>query len=113
MRLSLRLPLVLSLIALTGSAMAESGEAGWLRYAPLPNAQQYRDIPSKIIVGGKSPIESSAARELQRGLSSMLGRSFTIEPATGPAAPENAIVLASTKDTSQSGITAEQYRIQY
>ncbi len=113
MRLSLRLPLVLSVIALTGSAIAENGEAGWLRYALIPNAQQYRDIPSKIIVRGQSPIESSAARELQKGLSSMLGRSFTIEVATRPAVPENAIVLASTKDASQSGITAEQYRIQY
>lgn len=56
------------------TARAEDGSVAWLRYAPIPKAAQYRDVPSRIVVAG----DSAAAAELQRGLSSMLGRPFTV-----------------------------------
>lgn len=59
-------------------AHAEDGSAAWLRYAPVKNAAQYRTLPSRIAVTGDTPAEQTAAKELQRGLSSMLGRDFTV-----------------------------------
>jgi alpha-glucuronidase len=47
---------------------AEDGSAAWLRYAPVSNVKEYQDLPSRILVLGKSPIERSAASELERGL---------------------------------------------
>jgi alpha-glucuronidase len=62
------------------SAQAEDGSQGWLRYAPLSNdaAARYAGLPNKIVVLGNSPIDRVAANELQRGLASMLGRTFTV-----------------------------------
>jgi alpha-glucuronidase len=68
--------LALSTIATRG----EDGSQGWLRYAPLTRtaAASYASLPSQIVVPGNSPTDQAAAQELQRGLSSMLGRPFTI-----------------------------------
>ena len=57
---------------------AEDGSQGWLRYAPIANPALYRLLPSDILVLGNTPTDQAAANELQRGLSSMLGRRFTI-----------------------------------
>ena len=59
---------------------AETGAEGWLRYAPISNAStahQYDALPNRIVVLGNTPTDRAAATELQRGLTSMLGRSFT------------------------------------
>jgi alpha-glucuronidase len=68
--------LVLSTIATRG----EDGSQGWLRYASLTRtaAASYASLPSQIVIPGNSPTDQAAAQELQRGLSSMLGRPFTI-----------------------------------
>jgi alpha-glucuronidase len=58
---------------------AENGSAAWLRYAPLANPAMYKDLPSRIVVIPSGASMETAAQELQRGLSSMLGRNFTIE----------------------------------
>jgi alpha-glucuronidase len=58
-------------------ARAEDGSAAWLRYAPVSNAASYH-LPNQILIRSDSPTEQTAAAELQRGLSSMLGRRFTI-----------------------------------
>lgn len=115
MRLSLRFSLVLFLAVSAGSAIAENGEAGWLRYTPISDAQQYRGIPSKIVVLEQSPIARSAGQELKTGLSSMLGRSFTIEFANrlAPNEEQDAIVIGSAKAMGQGAVAGEQYRIQY
>jgi alpha-glucuronidase len=77
MRLSRHLgPLILS--ALAALARAETGAEGWLRYAPITNTTIYANLPSKIVVPGNTPTDQAAANELQRGLTSMLGRPFTI-----------------------------------
>ena len=60
---------------------AEDGSAAWLRYAPIPHAARYANVPSHIIVAGESASEKAAGAELQRGLSSMLGRPFTVDAA--------------------------------
>ena len=61
-------------------AHGETGEEGWLRYAPLSQsaAQQYRNVPHLIVSSGQSPVARSAASELARGLHSMLGTSVQV-----------------------------------
>ena len=63
-------------------AQAETGADGWLRYARIGDAavmHRYDALPGTIVVLGDTAIDRSAASELQRGLSLMLGRRFTIE----------------------------------
>ena len=66
-------------VALGGSARAEDGSAAWLRYAPIPNPAIYREVPSRIVLIADDPVARTAAAELKRGLTSMLGRSFSVE----------------------------------
>ena len=76
-------------------AQAETGAEGWLRYAPLNKtaAANYATLPSKIVVLGNTPTDQAAANELQRGLTSMLGRPFTISHQT--EGNTNAILLTN------------------
>ena len=69
-------------IAATLCTHAEDGSQGWLRYAPVADTARYASLPSQIVVLGKTQTEQAAASELQRGLSSMLGRQFTISHET-------------------------------
>jgi alpha-glucuronidase len=88
-----------SLLLLAGLAViyahAETGAAGWLRYAPLTNtaAAGYATLPSQIVVLGNTTTDQVAANELQRGLTSMLGRTFTVSRQTGDDA--SAIVITN------------------
>jgi len=68
------------LIAATpiASTYAENGSQAWLRYAPIAHSEQYRSLPSNIVLLGDTATEKAAARELQQGLTSMLGRSFNL-----------------------------------
>ncbi len=71
--------LLLGAVLLPTFAKAEDGSAAWLRYAPLPDPGMYRDLPSSITIDRPAdPIVQSAANELAHGLSSMLGRPFTV-----------------------------------
>jgi alpha-glucuronidase len=72
--------LALSFFSTVPGIQAETGEDGWLRYAPLPAqaTQQYKTIPHRIVVPSQSAIAHSAANELSRGLHSMLGESVPI-----------------------------------
>ena len=82
-------------------ARAEDGAAAWLR---------------------DTPADRAAASELQRGLSSMLGRKFVIEPldsSHSPGETEDAIILGSisnlnrlfTIDQNGAPLSGEQYRV--
>ncbi len=105
------------------AARAEDGAAAWLRYAPLSDSALYSNIPSTIIALGDTPADRAAAGELQRGLSSMLGRRFAIEPLGSLDRNLNprkdAILLASisnlnrlfTVDQNGAPLSGEQYRI--
>jgi len=68
------------LLAIATFAQAETGAEGWLRYAPLAKAEvtRYATLPNQIVVLGNTATDQAAANELQRGLTSMLGRTFTI-----------------------------------
>jgi alpha-glucuronidase len=68
--------LVAALAAPSAAAFAESGAAGWLRYAPVRDAAQYRSIPDNVVALDHSLVIQSAAREAVRGLSRMLHRSI-------------------------------------
>jgi alpha-glucuronidase len=86
--------LVLGLWFGTSGVRAETGEAGWLRYAPLSTqvAQQYK-LPSHIVSTGESAVSHSAANELARGLHSMLGQNF---PISSTLPQEDAFVVGTT-----------------
>src|SRR5580704_12516409 len=85
--------LALSVLSMAPWAHAETGEEGWLRYAPLPAqlAQQYK-LPQGIVVTNQSAVVHSAASELARGLHAMLGKNLQIV-STLPA--EDAFILGS------------------
>ncbi len=108
--------LIFALAATTPRAHAEDGSAAWLRYAPIIHPAQYRNVPSTIVVMGDTPSDRAAAGELQRGLSSMLGRKFTIGPSDNS---DEAIIVGSISElhhlfiVDQNGapISGEQYRI--
>jgi alpha-glucuronidase len=68
----LRLLLIVALAAQVAGAFAEDGAAGWLRYAPVQNAQPYSSLPAAVVPLDHSPVVKSAADELSRGLSKML-----------------------------------------
>ncbi len=78
-------------------ARAETGQAAWLRYAPLDakEAAQYSLIPRKVVHLGDSPILDSAQQELIRGLHSMLSVKF--ESADSPFSHNPFIILATLK----------------
>ena len=92
----------LAVIVLSATvAAAEDGSAAWLRYAPV-NPARYGDLPTRIVVTGSSAEERAAGEELRRGLSSMLGRVFTVSTDRAEAR-QGAIVIgpvASTPATS-------------
>ena len=92
MRPSRTVGLLFLLIAAPLCIQAETGAEGWLRYAPIPDPTRYASLPSRIVVPGNTPTDKAAASELQRGLSSLLGRSFTISEETDSS---NAIILTN------------------
>jgi alpha-glucuronidase len=71
----------LLLLIVTTFARAETGAEGWLRYAPLTDQgaiHRYDALPNRIVVLGDTPTDRVAAHELEHGLTSMLGRPFTV-----------------------------------
>jgi len=73
---------------------ADSGEAAWLRYAPLDPqaARQYSALPAVVVKLGDSPVLDSAQAELLRGIRGMLGRTLREEK---QLPQEPAILLAT------------------
>ncbi|KPI35259.1 Alpha-glucuronidase A [Cyphellophora attinorum] len=70
----MRAALLLLLISL---AAAENGIDAWLRYAPIPEANSFKDfVPSTIVVLNDSQISPvyTAGQELQQGINSILGQ---------------------------------------
>ena len=81
------------------TAVSETGAEGWLRYARISDPtglHRYDMLPSRIVVLGHGLIGQTAAMELQRGLQSMLGRTFRVEHRNGGDADvEDAIVIGN------------------
>src|SRR5579864_443872 len=102
-------------------ASAEDGSAAWLRYAPIPSPGMYESLPSRIFVYGDSATDHAAGVELQRGLTSLLGRPFTLqEEKSRPETPSsNAIVVQSfewkprPRDIFVDPINSEGYSISW
>jgi len=67
--------LLLLLLIFASPADAEDGYDLWLRYRPIEQSlrEQYSRFASSIVIETSSPTIKSAADELQRGLSGMLG----------------------------------------
>jgi alpha-glucuronidase len=93
MRSHRHLGLLIALTLTSLIAQAETGSQAWLRYAPIPNKAAYATLPNKIVVLGNTPTDQAAANELQHGLTSMLGRPFTISHKTEDNT--SALVLAN------------------
>ncbi len=91
--------LALSLLSVAPGLRAETGAEGWLRYAPLPPqlAQQFK-LPRCIVTAGKSTVALTAARELARGLHSMLGRDLQVCSTTSG---EDAFLLGTPLEIRQ------------
>jgi alpha-glucuronidase len=88
------------LLFATLTARAEDGSQAWLRYAPITDTARYATLPNKIVVPGNTPTDQAAATELQHGLSSMLGRPFTITHETSDNT--SAILLANLATLSKA-----------
>ena len=104
------------------SLRAEDGSAAWLRYAPIPNTALYASLPSRILIVGSSPSSQVAAAELKRGLSSMLGRQFTVDlAAKSTRRDDDAIVIGTFDDLQRSSaigrdsqpVRGEAFRISF
>ena len=70
---------LISLFALPQTFLhGETGEAAWLRYAPLDQraAKNYELLPSDVLVIGDSAVIRSAQQELIRGVHGMLDRTL-------------------------------------
>jgi alpha-glucuronidase len=98
--------LILLASAASLAAHAETGADGWLRYAPISNVavvHRYDALPSRIVVLGDTEIDRAAVAELQRGLGSMLGRTFTISHSPGQLPDgSDAIVIGSIAGLKRS-----------
>jgi len=108
--------------AACGVGRAETGAEAWLRYAPVANPGMYKALPSRIVTLGDSPASQGAAKELQRGLSSMLGRPFTVQRVAANYVPTGSDIVVGATSESQSNSGAdrshdspvgEQFRIAY
>jgi alpha-glucuronidase len=88
----LALTLLCGLALASAGARAEDGYDLWLRYHPLANAAQVRGSASELIVAGDSPTLQAARKELQRGLSGLLGAA---PPSSANVTRDGAIVLGA------------------
>src|SRR5277367_317043 len=84
---------------LSGSAPAETGEAAWLRYAPITDAsalKQYTSLPATVTSLDHSVVAMSAENELARGIGSMLGKNLPAK--SGRLPDESAFVLGTVTE---------------
>ncbi len=94
--------LTLLLLIASAGLRAETGEAAWLRYAPISLEDGARRharaaLPAVVATVGDSELVATAGREIERGVRGMLGRTLRVERGI-PA--ESAIVLSvASKDT--------------
>jgi alpha-glucuronidase len=96
------LSLVVSLLAVTSVARAESGYDAWLRYERLDEKilkEQYTDFPAIVISLGDSEIIGTARDELVRGVRGMVGHTLRIE---SKLPKETAIVLATFQQAKKA-----------
>ena len=91
--------IALFLLSVVGCAFAETGESGWLRYAPIQDAdalKRYASLPTVVVSLDHSIVAKSAEAELIRGVQGMLGRPLHIEANDVPHA--DAFVLGTATE---------------
>jgi len=96
LKLRLRFFWVAILLLVPCSALAEAGEAAWLRYTPITGAnapEQFSSLPTDVVSLDHSVVAMSAQTELARGVDSMLGKKLRTEASRLP--DENAFVLGT------------------
>ena len=79
-------------------SVAETGAAGWLRYAPIEDASvkaQYSKLPGSVVSLDDSVLTRSAQSEMVRGIEGMLDRKLRVE-STLPA--DGAFVLGTVTE---------------
>ncbi|GAC1414760.1 MAG: hypothetical protein NVSMB62_01190 [Acidobacteriaceae bacterium] len=109
--------LSVALVALVPDSIArsEDGHEAWLRYAHVESSPQYRSLPTTIVVIGTTPVEKVAGQELQKGLSAMLGRGFTLAVRDHLANEEHEpVILVGSNESLRRlnlGVSGEGYRI--
>ena len=88
--------ILIAAVLCPAAAHAETGAAGWLRYAPVPAATRatYASLPGTIVLLGDSPVLRSARDELIRGVAGLLARQLTV---SSTAATVDAIVLGEVE----------------
>jgi alpha-glucuronidase len=87
-----------------GLAAAEDGLNAWLRYAPIPNAEQYHDsIPSSVHALNSSEVSPvyTAGEELRHGISSMFGSDCEVQHEAGDGSAD--LIVGTVDAYSQSG----------
>jgi alpha-glucuronidase len=82
----------LALIA-AAALRADTGEAAWLAYKPLPVPAT---LPAVVVLAGSSPVELTARDELIRGIRDMFGRTERIEQRIPSS--ESSIVLGTVAE---------------
>lgn len=113
---ALQLPFVgLLCMALAGPARAADGYQLWLGYRQVARPQAY-DVSAIVRDPATGPTEKAAAAELQRGLTSLLGRKipFVATPGAGAlvlGTPSTSPAIAALH-LSLSSLGREGYRIQ-
>jgi alpha-glucuronidase len=88
-----------SLVFAACTSRGETGEAAWLRYAPIPNSvalPQYASLPGRIVSFDHSEVAMSAQSELVRGIGGMLGKQLRVETVLVPN--QNAFVLGTVTE---------------
>ncbi|KAF2229567.1 glycoside hydrolase family 67 protein [Viridothelium virens] len=90
--------------ALFGLVAAENGLNAWLRYAPIPNAQNYSaSLPSSIVSLNStetSPVYT-AGTELQNGIQGIFGKRLSISHANGTTS--SSIVVGTVDEYAKTG----------
>lgn len=79
--------LLCSLLVAALRMHGETGEAAWLRYAPIEDANVahiYEGLPAAVVTLDSVPPAATAQSELLRGVHDMLGRTMRIEEQLGP-----------------------------
>lgn len=88
--------------AIPSPAGAESGAAGWLRYAPVPGTPGgATKIPARVQLLGQSVLLTSAKAELTRGMQSVLNLRLT-EPTPGASVTGDTFVLGTLEQVRRA-----------
>jgi alpha-glucuronidase len=90
--------LIVAVLLHTQAAHAEDGYDLWLRYAPAPAQQAsiYRNQVTQLIAASATPTQAVTRKELQRGLSGLLGHA----PPLADAVDQDGAVIVGTAASS-------------